>query len=272
MVFEFNTAGIGRIAANAGADFVVLDQEHTGWNIETIRSLIAATRAADTVPLVRVPATQYHLISRPFDVDAMGIMAPMSESEGQGRLLVRSAKYPPVGQLIRGPADSISSLPGHCPRGQRKVRGNCISRTYRGRVVREGGGARGGRDSTFTAAASEVNCPTRPGPGSVATNRRLHRPLSDRLAQDQSGQPADQAADEGADGGAADRRRKDAPGEGRPHAQDAQRRDGAEHHPDQSPSRCADHRPDSFPSDQSNFRPGAVVLLPRRIRSHVVSL
>ena len=37
MVFEFPTTGIGRIAAEAGADFVIYDMEHTGWSIETVR-------------------------------------------------------------------------------------------------------------------------------------------------------------------------------------------------------------------------------------------
>lgn len=106
MVFEFNTPGIGRIAAQAGADFVVFDMEHTGWSIETIRMLMATTRAAETVPLVRVPATEYHLLSRPLDVGAMGLMIPMVESDEQARRIVRAAKYPPGG--ARGAAFGIA--------------------------------------------------------------------------------------------------------------------------------------------------------------------
>jgi 2-dehydro-3-deoxyglucarate aldolase/4-hydroxy-2-oxoheptanedioate aldolase len=97
MVFEFNTTGIGRIVAEAGAEFVVFDMEHTGWSIETIRMLIATTRAASTIPMVRVPATQYHLLSRPLDVGAMGLMVPMVEDVEQAKVIVRSAKYFPEG-------------------------------------------------------------------------------------------------------------------------------------------------------------------------------
>ena len=61
MVFEFSTTGIGRATAEAGADFLIFDQEHNGWSVETIRMLIATTRSADLAPFVRVPATQYHL-------------------------------------------------------------------------------------------------------------------------------------------------------------------------------------------------------------------
>ena len=36
MMLEFDTSGIPRIAAAAGAEFAVFDMEHTGWSIETI--------------------------------------------------------------------------------------------------------------------------------------------------------------------------------------------------------------------------------------------
>lgn len=98
MVLEFATTGIARLAAEAGADFVLFDMEHTGWGTETVRALVAAARPADVVPLVRVPATQYHFVARVLDVGAMGVMAPMVESEAQARDLVRFAKYPPLGR------------------------------------------------------------------------------------------------------------------------------------------------------------------------------
>jgi 2-dehydro-3-deoxyglucarate aldolase/4-hydroxy-2-oxoheptanedioate aldolase len=105
-MFEFSTTGIGRIAAEAGAEFAVFDMEHTGWSVETIRMLIATTRSTEMVPLVRVPATQYDFIARVLDMGAMGIMIPMCESAGQAQKLVASAKYPPVGR--RGAAFTIA--------------------------------------------------------------------------------------------------------------------------------------------------------------------
>ncbi len=106
MVFEFNSTGIGRIAGEAGADFVIFDMEHTGWSIETIRMLIATSRASSALPMVRVPATQYHLLSRPLDAGAMGLMVPMVESVEQARLIVHSAKYAPDGG--RGAAFTVA--------------------------------------------------------------------------------------------------------------------------------------------------------------------
>lgn len=105
-VFEFNTTGIARLAAEAGAEFAVFDMEHTGWSVETIRMLIATARPTAMVPLVRIPATEYHFIARVLDMGAMGIMVPMVESAAQARVLTASAKYPPVGR--RGAAFGVS--------------------------------------------------------------------------------------------------------------------------------------------------------------------
>ena len=105
-VFEFSTMGIGRIAAEAGAEFVIFDMEHTGWSVETVRGLIATTRSVDVAPIVRVPATEYHFIARVLDVGAMGVVVPMVESGEQARAIVRYAKYPPLGR--RGAAFGVA--------------------------------------------------------------------------------------------------------------------------------------------------------------------
>ena len=106
MVFEFATSGLPRIAAAAGADFAIFDQEHSGWTTDVIRMLLATSRAAESVPLVRVPAAQYNLIAPVLDLGAMGVMVPMVESVEQAELIVRSVKYPPLGR--RGAAFGVA--------------------------------------------------------------------------------------------------------------------------------------------------------------------
>lgn len=105
-MFEFNTTGIARIAAQAGAEFAVFDMEHTGWSVETIRMLLATTPMHEIVPLVRVPATEYHFIARILDSGGMGIMVPMVETPAQAATIVASAKYPPLGR--RGAAFGVA--------------------------------------------------------------------------------------------------------------------------------------------------------------------
>ena len=83
MAFEFFTPGLMAILAEAGADFVLLDTEHSGVGIETIKMQIAASRGLGIVPMVRVPGSHYHLIAPVLDAGAMGIMVPMVETAAQ---------------------------------------------------------------------------------------------------------------------------------------------------------------------------------------------
>jgi 2-keto-3-deoxy-L-rhamnonate aldolase RhmA len=106
MVFEFNTPGIARLIGAAGGEFVVFDMEHTGWSVETIRGLVATAGGTEVVPMVRVPATEYHFLARALDVGARGLMVPMVESEEQARRIVAATKYPPTGR--RGAAFGIA--------------------------------------------------------------------------------------------------------------------------------------------------------------------
>jgi 2-dehydro-3-deoxyglucarate aldolase/4-hydroxy-2-oxoheptanedioate aldolase len=106
MMFEFNTTGIARLAAVAGAEFAVFDMEHTGWSVESIRTLLATTPKPELMPIVRIPAVDYHFVARVLDMGAMGIMVPMVESADQARSLVSSGKYPPLGR--RGAAFTIA--------------------------------------------------------------------------------------------------------------------------------------------------------------------
>ena len=98
MVFEFTTPGIGRIAEAAGADFVLFDQEHTPWGLETLAAAMAVMRFTRPVPLVRVPTLQSHLVSRLLDVGALGVMVPLVETQEQAARIVEAARYPPVGR------------------------------------------------------------------------------------------------------------------------------------------------------------------------------
>lgn len=98
MNLEFATHGIGRISADAGAQFIVYDMEHSGWELETIRTVLATTRSADIVPIVRVPTTSYHFIAHALDVGAMGLVIPLVNTAALAREAISYAKYPPQGK------------------------------------------------------------------------------------------------------------------------------------------------------------------------------
>jgi len=98
MLYEFDTPRVMRILAAAGVDFALFDLEHTAWDAGTLRTLYATGLGTGVYPITRVVRAQYTLIATALDAGSRGIMAPMLESAGEARLLVESAKYPPLGR------------------------------------------------------------------------------------------------------------------------------------------------------------------------------
>jgi 2-keto-3-deoxy-L-rhamnonate aldolase RhmA len=98
MLFEFDTPGVMRILAAAGADFAIFDLEHTAWDAGTLRTLFAAGRDTGVHTITRVIRAQYPLIASALDAGSRGVMAPMLESRAEAELLVESARYPPLGR------------------------------------------------------------------------------------------------------------------------------------------------------------------------------
>ncbi len=96
-VFEFVVPGIGQILKAAGADFAVLDMEHTGFGFDTARAAVKFMQAGDLPVIVRVPSKAYDHIARAMDIGADGIMVPMVSSLEQALQAVRAVKYFPDG-------------------------------------------------------------------------------------------------------------------------------------------------------------------------------
>ena len=106
MAFDFFTPGLAPTLAAAGAEFVLLDMEHSGASIDTIKAQIAFAHGGGIVPMVRVPACLYHLIAPVLDAGALGIMAPMMETREQAETLVSTCRYRPEGR--RGLAFNVA--------------------------------------------------------------------------------------------------------------------------------------------------------------------
>jgi 2-keto-3-deoxy-L-rhamnonate aldolase RhmA len=98
MAFDFFTPGLAPVLAESGAEFVLLDMEHSGVSIDTIKAQIAFAYGAGIVPMVRVPACVYHLIAPVLDAGALGIMVPMMETRAQAEELAAACRYRPVGR------------------------------------------------------------------------------------------------------------------------------------------------------------------------------
>lgn len=96
--WEFLVPGLPQIVKSAGAEFLLLDMEHSGAHYDLIKSQASACRGIDLVPMARVPANQYTFIARALDAGMMGIMAPMVGSAEEAEFIVSCTRYPPTGR------------------------------------------------------------------------------------------------------------------------------------------------------------------------------
>ncbi|HUW13336.1 MAG TPA: aldolase/citrate lyase family protein [Anaerolineae bacterium] len=97
MLQAVHSTAIVQLMALADCDFLFFDMEHGPFNMETIADLVRVARLAGVTPLVRVPNDQYHLMCRPLDAGAQGIMIPRVETKPQVERIIECTMYPPKG-------------------------------------------------------------------------------------------------------------------------------------------------------------------------------
>lgn len=114
MVVEFRQPSVMQLLANSGFDYVIIDNEHGPFSIETIADLSRAARWLGLTPIVRVPDLAYPYLAQSLDSGAQGVMLPRIYTVEQVEQAVQIMKYPPLGQrgcaFNRGHSD-FKSLP-----------------------------------------------------------------------------------------------------------------------------------------------------------------
>lgn len=98
MAFELFTPGLTAVLADCGYDFVILDMEHSGVGIDTIKQQIAFARGLPLTVWVRVPEKSYAAVATVLDAGAQGIMLPMVETAEEATAFVDWARYRPQGR------------------------------------------------------------------------------------------------------------------------------------------------------------------------------
>lgn len=89
----------------AGFDFVILDTEHSAYDIAGCENLVRAADAARLPCLVRVSDDNPTSVSKVLEYGAQGVVVPHVGSRAEAEEAVKKAHYPPVG--VRGAAPSI---------------------------------------------------------------------------------------------------------------------------------------------------------------------
>src|SRR5262245_45423160 len=86
--------------AGAGFDFLWIEMEHSPLTLETVRSMILATRGLKAMPFTRVPVNELWMAKRVLDIGSLGVIFPFTSTRELAEQAVKACKYPPQG--LRG--------------------------------------------------------------------------------------------------------------------------------------------------------------------------
>src|ERR1700682_2470522 len=95
--WQFRSPEIAKLLAKAVFQWVFLDTEHGGFDLETIQDICRVSVMAGLSPIVRVAELQYSLVSRALDCGAQGIIFPRVEQPELLERAVSWTKFPPAG-------------------------------------------------------------------------------------------------------------------------------------------------------------------------------
>ncbi|MCR8826821.1 HpcH/HpaI aldolase family protein [Pseudosulfitobacter koreensis] len=107
---SLGTVNTTELMGAMGFDWLLIDGEHTPYDITVIRDQLMALEASPSQAAVRVPVGETWMIKQVLDAGAQTVLVPMVESADQARQLVRAMKYPPFG--IRGVGYSSTRAAG----------------------------------------------------------------------------------------------------------------------------------------------------------------
>jgi 2-keto-3-deoxy-L-rhamnonate aldolase RhmA len=94
---------VAEIMAGAGFDWLMIDTEHSVFDLSELQVTLSAFRGVSTVPFVRVAANDPARIKHALDVGAEGIVIPNIDNAEQAQRAVGACKYPPAGYRGYGP-------------------------------------------------------------------------------------------------------------------------------------------------------------------------
>ncbi len=94
----YRSAEVPKALAAAGFDYLFIDLEHGGFDLETVQDMVEAAVRAGITPLVRVGELLYSLVARLLDVGGQGIILPRVEDPCLLRSALSWMKFPPEGR------------------------------------------------------------------------------------------------------------------------------------------------------------------------------
>jgi 4-hydroxy-2-oxoheptanedioate aldolase len=85
------------MAAAAGFDFFIIDQEHGPGDLDAAVNMMRAASGAPATAIVRVPPGDPVYVKRLVEAGVEGILIPMLDTADQAREIVQACRFPPRG-------------------------------------------------------------------------------------------------------------------------------------------------------------------------------
>jgi 4-hydroxy-2-oxoheptanedioate aldolase len=105
---SLNSLAATEIAAGIGFDWVLLDMEHSPYDLESVEQhLLAARHGGSAEFVVRIPTNDPVLVKRLLDAGVRSFMFPFVQTLEEARMAVAATRFPPDG--IRGFSGSSRS-------------------------------------------------------------------------------------------------------------------------------------------------------------------
>lgn len=98
---------IARIAKTTGHDFLFVDTQHAGYNVETIGHIAQTALGLGIAPMVRVRSCDDPDTHVLLDSGVTGIVFPDINNAAQAKRAVNRAKFPPIGTRSVGGAHPL---------------------------------------------------------------------------------------------------------------------------------------------------------------------
>jgi 4-hydroxy-2-oxoheptanedioate aldolase len=96
------SAVVTQALASAGADAIVIDQEHAPIGPENLHAMIASTAGTKCLPFVRVTNRDEAMVKLALDFGAAGIVFPLTSTAEEAAECVAMTRYPPLGRRAFG--------------------------------------------------------------------------------------------------------------------------------------------------------------------------
>jgi 4-hydroxy-2-oxoheptanedioate aldolase len=91
---------IAEVVSGSGFDWILIDMEHTGNDLEDVVQAMRALVGGTAEPVVRVPWNEPVIVKRLMDLGARSFLFPYVENADEARRAVAATRYPPDG--VRG--------------------------------------------------------------------------------------------------------------------------------------------------------------------------